>query len=72
MALFHDVGHPPYSHIMEGTLNDLYNYCKKAPNATARMSELINNLNPFKGVEYDDITCLLSKPLKVALSFMSR
>lgn len=69
VALFHDVGHPPYSHIMEGTLNDLYNYCKKAPNPTARMSELINNLNPFKGVEYDDITCLLSKPLKVSPEF---
>ncbi len=69
VALFHDVGHPPYSHIMEGSLNDLYNYCKASSNPTARMGELISSLNPFKGAEYDDITCLLSKPLKVSPEF---
>ncbi|MCD8107072.1 MAG: hypothetical protein LUE20_03790 [Oscillospiraceae bacterium] len=29
VALFHDVGHPPYSHIMEDVLIDLYGECKK-------------------------------------------
>ena len=27
VALFHDIGHPPYSHIMEQVLNDLYAEC---------------------------------------------
>ena len=25
IALFHDVGHPPYSHIIEAVLDDIYN-----------------------------------------------
>lgn len=28
VALFHDVGHPPYSHIIEKVLEDLYRRCK--------------------------------------------
>lgn len=29
VALFHDVGHPPYSHIIEDVLEDLYKECSK-------------------------------------------
>ncbi len=28
-ALFHDVGHPPYSHIIEEVLKEIYSVCKK-------------------------------------------
>lgn len=32
IALFHDVGHPPYSHIMEDVLNELYSESTKKEN----------------------------------------
>lgn len=34
-ALFHDVGHPPYSHILEDVLRDLYLLCNPKSNAHA-------------------------------------
>ena len=61
VALFHDIGHPPYSHIMEYTLKDLYDCCvsDNGQYNHKRASELIKNLKPF--IEpTDDITCLIS------------
>lgn len=68
VALFHDVGHPPYSHIMESVLNELYTKCNEssAELNEERSNELINNLKPFKEAENDDISCLLSVPLKMS------
>lgn len=65
VALFHDVGHPPYSHIMEKTLNDLYSLCISASgnNKTNRVKDLISNLQPFKS-DTDEVNCLLSAPIQ--------
>ena len=67
-ALFHDVGHPPYSHIMENVLNELYTKCNESSGEfnEERSNELINNLKPFKQAENDNILCLLSVPLKMS------
>ncbi len=64
VALFHDVGHPPYSHIMENTLAELYEQCINAPNTfnKERSDELIKNLQPFMESSNDNISCLLSSP----------
>lgn len=66
VALFHDVGHPPYSHIMEHTLGELYNQCNNNSNEynPERAQELIKNLEPFKESANDNISCLLSLPIK--------
>lgn len=68
VALFHDIGHPPYSHIMENVLNDLYIECAAHSEELnqERANELVNNLRPFKGAENDNISCLLSVPLRVS------
>lgn len=52
-ALFHDVGHPPYSHIIEEVLNDIYSSClsdKDKPNNQfndLKTQELVKALQPF-------------------------
>ncbi len=70
VALFHDVGHPPYSHIMESVLGDLYCECKKSINGEEHLdeekaSELIDSLSPFYEEEEDNIVCLLSNATAV-------
>lgn len=71
VALFHDVGHPPYSHIMENVLNKLYDECKedKAKNHSlfnqSKAEILIDSLSPFRESEDDNIVCLLSEPVAV-------
>ncbi len=63
VALFHDIGHPPYSHIMEKVLDELYvKYENNANNGLKE--EFIDSLKPYKGKDTDEITCLLSPPLK--------
>lgn len=65
VALFHDVGHPPYSHILENTLKDLYQKCSNSPEKynTDRADELIKYLEPFfKGTSDQSINCLISTP----------
>lgn len=68
VALFHDVGHPPYSHIIEDVLNRLYDICKtyieepdKRENEynEIRVSQLYDSLKPFKK-ENNHIKSLLS------------
>lgn len=67
VALFHDIGHPPYSHIMESVLNGLYEKCVSSSEFNQmRAEELISNLKPFKEAENDNISCLLSVPLRVS------
>lgn len=66
VALFHDVGHPPYSHIMEYTLGELYSQCTSDSNNynAERTEELLKNLRPFKESINDNILCLLSLPVQ--------
>lgn len=46
VALFHDVGHPPYSHILESVIEDLYKNRKdKFP--PAAVAELEETLGPY-------------------------
>lgn len=40
VALFHDVGHPPYSHIIENVLEDLYKKCTSNDNGGWNKSKL--------------------------------
>ncbi len=65
VALFHDVGHPPYSHILEETLNELYDSCadaaKSAPYCTAKAGVVTEMLGPFKGT-YSPPQLLLRPP----------
>ena len=63
VALFHDIGHPPYSHIMESVLDDLYMECTTSSDDNSRREELLSSLRPFKGETNDNITCLLSPPV---------
>lgn len=67
VALFHDVGHPPYSHIMESVLNELYAKCNVPSEEfdEIRSNELINSLRAFREGN-DDISCLLSLPQKMS------
>ena len=66
VALFHDVGHPPYSHIMEYTLGILYRQCNSDSNDynAEHKEELLKNLRPFKESRNDNISCLLSLPVQ--------
>lgn len=49
VALFHDVGHPPFSHIMESVLINLYEKCKDDQNEfdEEKKEELIECLKPY-------------------------
>lgn len=62
VALFHDVGHPPYSHIMEAVLSELYNNCKNNPDLfdCSKVEEFLENLTPFKEGLNDNLICLIS------------
>lgn len=67
VALFHDVGHPPFSHIMEKVLDEIYNECKRDLSSnikhvfnTDRAQEVISNLSQFKESNDDKIKCFLS------------
>lgn len=53
-ALFHDIGHPPYSHIIEETLVELYTTCMQKGGEgkkfiKKKVEALVNMLNPFIG-----------------------
>lgn len=60
VALFHDIGHPPYSHIIEDVLKDLYievNNNDEKYNADKR-NEFINIMRPYcaeKGIDDEGI-----------------
>lgn len=50
IALFHDVGHPPYSHILEEVLINLYKLANSSDSKTwdsSRKSTLISCLKPY-------------------------
>lgn len=68
VALFHDIGHPPYSHIMESVLDNLYTQCSSDDNEfnTERSEELLSRLAPFKRADSDRVSCLISNPLSVS------
>lgn len=63
-ALFHDIGHPPYSHIMESVLDDLYLKCKEPTNNfnKSESATLVKCLERYKESRNDNISCLLSEP----------
>lgn len=71
-ALFHDVGHPPYSHIIEEVLKEIYSACKrddvsgKSEFDKGKRENLLNCLEAFapqKTIEdkhpIKDVGCLL-------------
>lgn len=49
-ALFHDIGHPPFSHIVEFALNDLYKDLNEIDNGklTKRSEDFLRILNYYK------------------------
>ena len=50
VALFHDVGHPPYSHILENVIKDLfteYSASEYENNANEKQKELISDLQQY-------------------------
>lgn len=57
VALFHDVGHPPYSHIIEDVLEELYT-CKRDKWNEDKKKKLENCLEPYVTKEPEKIyTC---------------
>lgn len=62
VALFHDVGHPPYSHILEKTLSDLETECQNQDNKfnTKRANELLESLKQFHSDKFSN-SCLISE-----------
>lgn len=62
VALFHDVGHPPFSHILESVLIKLYKECIDDQNAFdgEKKKELIECLKPYADNEdTNNIVCLI-------------
>lgn len=48
VALFHDVGHPPYSHVLESTLNNIYQLCIKEPQNYQESAESKEKIEEIK------------------------
>lgn len=65
-AMFHDVGHPPFSHILEKMLNDLCKECKECSEGGGhdfngeKASALVERLGPFIGTNTQPETILSS------------
>ena len=62
-AMFHDVGHPPFSHILEETLNNLYEACSSNndSNFVGEKAEIVvKRLGPFIGTHAQPDTILLA------------
>lgn len=60
-AMFHDVGHPPFSHILEDTLKDLYKKCspRSGSNFVPEKAEaFVERLGPFIGTHTQPETIL--------------
>lgn len=79
IALFHDVGHPPYSHIMEDVLNDIYKEYSASQKNNARVKNLKECFRNYtKNIKVN--TIISKKPLpkgmraalheRVGLSFL--
>lgn len=68
VSLFHDVGHPPYSHIIEKVLIDLYNEVKEDRINNTKIfnpekaNELMSDLSPYIEKGDDGINSFLSSP----------
>lgn len=66
VALFHDIGHPPYSHIMETVLKNLYERCKEDQSQKTNQFNkekaeiLIESLEPYHSVTTDNVPSLLT------------
>lgn len=73
VALFHDVGHPPYSHIIEAVLDRLYKECKTDLGQEDNLKQfnsvkaeiLADSLSQFYEPTDDNITCVISNPTSV-------
>lgn len=62
-AMFHDVGHPPFSHILEKTLNELYEECSQNRNNEfdeEKAATLVGRLKFFIGTHTQPSTILSS------------
>lgn len=60
-AMFHDVGHPPFSHILEETLRNLYKACSPDSGnnfVTEKAEIVVERLGPFIGTHAQPDTIL--------------
>lgn len=48
VALFHDIGHPPYSHIIENVLKELYQEYR------AKETDFFNSIDSDKSIEFNE------------------
>lgn len=79
IALFHDVGHPPYSHIIEDVLNELLEDIESNPNSenNERVVEFKKCMNKYSRIKTQTLFSGLSLPdvnpslhEKIGLSFL--
>jgi hypothetical protein len=74
IALFHDIGHPPFSHIMESVLGRLYRECKDDYNNqtnifnSQKSETLLESLSQFYEDDLynsEDIVCIVSQSSEI-------
>ncbi len=78
VALFHDVGHPPYSHIIESVLDNLYKeYSVKAENEknNNKINDFVDCINNYYDMFIETLICKSSSSSsdlheKIGLSFL--
>ena len=59
VALFHDVGHPPYSHIIETVLDNLYNEysVKEEKNGNTRIEDFVDCIDNYYDMNIKTLIC---------------
>ncbi len=76
VALFHDVGHPPYSHIIESVLDNLYKeYSAKTEEKNSKIVDFVDCINNYYEMFIQTLICKSSPSHsalheKIGLSFL--